>query len=285
MAAALGREFITTGVDRLSALRGLGRRGSPAPASLFCAVICISVSTACVSSAAAFDQAYTFRRLHSFCSKDNCPDGWQPGSALVMDTTGNLYGTTRGGGRGGGVVYKLEPDQQNEKFHVIYAFCEKVSCSTGATPTSNLIIDSSGNLYGTTAYGGGANDGTIFKLSPVVGRTKWKITKLYDFCQNGNGCPDGQEPVSGLTYAGAAAGQAYDGTSPLYGTTFLGGANNYGTVFEIKPRKQGKRWKERALYSFCSQANCADGKYPAADSTPTVDSAGKIYGTADDGGQ
>ncbi len=267
-----------TKIDRLLVLRAMVRLSHRILASLFGAISFISIAAAYSSSAAAFDQAYAYRRLHSFCSKDNCRDGSDPQTALVMDPSGNLYGTTLNGGG----VYESKLEQQRRRFQVIYRFCANRNCRTGAAPAGNLIIDSNGNLYGTTAYGGEANEGTVFKLSPDMGRTKWKITTLYDFCMHGNGCADGKGPFTGLTYPGAAAGQAYDGTAPLYGTTQSGGANNYGTVFELDPPEQGEKWSERVLYSFCSQAYCKDGSLPAE--TPTADFAGNVYGSTAEGG-
>jgi uncharacterized repeat protein (TIGR03803 family) len=144
-------------------------------------------------------------------------------------------------------------------------------------------MDTNGNLYGTTLYGGEAKRGTVFELSPQTGRRSWKLTNLYEFCPNGKSCDRGDKPFTGLTYAGAASGQAYDGTSPLYGTTLWGGAHNSGTVFEITPPKRGKEWTERVLYSFCSRANCADGDYPSA--MPIINQTGTIYGSAVYGGK
>jgi uncharacterized repeat protein (TIGR03803 family) len=94
---------------------------------------------------------------------------------------------------------------------------------------------------------------------------------LYNFCSQPN-CVDGQNPVSGLMP---------DGTGNFYGTTQLGGANMYGTVFELSPNGGGG-YKESVLYSFCSALNCTDGSYP--ESSVTFDSHGNLYGTTYYGG-
>jgi uncharacterized repeat protein (TIGR03803 family) len=96
-------------------------------------------------------------------------------------------------------------------------------------------------------------------------------TVLYNFCSQPN-CVDGQGPAASLTP---------DGAGNFYGTTQLGGANKYGTVFELSPNALGG-YTETVLSSFCSLALCADGSYP--DSSLTFDSNGNIYGTTYYGG-
>ena len=84
-------------------------------------------------------------------------------AGLIADSSGNLYGTTLvGGSYSGGVVFKLSPSGTET---VLYSFCSLPSCSDGAAPAAGLIADSSGNLYGTTTYGGASGIGVVFKLS------------------------------------------------------------------------------------------------------------------------
>src|SRR5208283_2479860 len=94
---------------------------------------------------------------------------------------------------------------------------------------------------------------------------------LYNFCSQPN-CVDGENPVSSLMP---------DGAGNFYGTTQLGGANMYGTVYELSPNGAGG-YNETVLYSFCSLANCTDGSYP--DSYVTFDGRGNLYGTTYGGG-
>jgi uncharacterized repeat protein (TIGR03803 family) len=94
---------------------------------------------------------------------------------------------------------------------------------------------------------------------------------LYNFCSQPN-CVDGENPVSSLMP---------DGAGNFYGTTQLGGANMYGTVYELSPNGAGG-YNETVLYSFCSLANCTDGSSP--DSYVTFDGRGNLYGTAYYGG-
>jgi uncharacterized repeat protein (TIGR03803 family) len=108
--------------------------------------------------------------LYSFCSQRYCTDGAQPQAGLVMDKTGNLYGTTGQGGvpsrycpEGCGTVFQVTP---SGKETVLYSFCGKRGCADGMTPRAGLIMDMSGNLYGTTYAGGAYGWGTVFKVTP-----------------------------------------------------------------------------------------------------------------------
>ena len=96
---------------------------------------------------------------------------------------------------------------------------------------------------------------------------KYKYHELYSFCSQAN-CPDGSLPQAGLTM---------DAAGNLYGTTTGGGANANGTVFELV-HEGPKKWKQRTLYDFCSEANCTDGALPL--SNLILDTAGNLYGTA-----
>jgi uncharacterized repeat protein (TIGR03803 family) len=93
-------------------------------------------------------------------------NGDQPGAGVVMDKAGNLYGTTIAGGSTScecGVVYKLAPGSKGKwTYTVLHRFVG----SDGAQPNANLILDSEGNLYGTTATGGAGGAGVAFKLTP-----------------------------------------------------------------------------------------------------------------------
>ncbi len=142
----------------------------------------------------------------------------------------------------------------------------------GNSPTTALIQDGAGNLYGTTVGGGTHGYGTVFELTPRGGGG-WTETVLHSFNQNGS---DGAYPYAGL---------AFDAAGNLYGTTSNGGIHacdgivfNCGTVFELSPR-QGGGWTETILHSFNSPG---DGYYPYAGLT--FDSHGNLYGTTSQGG-
>jgi uncharacterized repeat protein (TIGR03803 family) len=205
--------------------------------------------------------------LHSFIGS---PDGEYPTAGLVRDSAGNLYGTTPYGGsvqQGRlhiptywGTVFKVDPTG-NET--LLYSFCPAgYPCTDGQNPTGGLVRDSAGNLYGTTQFGGANGNGTIFKVDPTGNETV-----LYSFCSQ-SGCADGYWPYSGLVR---------DSAGNLYGTTFYGGANGAGAVFELDTGGV-----ETVLYSFCSQSNCADGANPYAGLV--LDSEGNLYGTTEGGG-
>jgi uncharacterized repeat protein (TIGR03803 family) len=119
----------------------------------------------------------------------------------------------------------------------------------------------------------------VLKLTPHNGGKRWSSRALYDFCSAAN-CADGFGPAS-LTYAGAAMGAPYDGTSPLYGIAEFGGQNGKGVAFQLTPKPRGL-WAERIRYDFCAQAGCADGANPAHDLL--LDASGNLYGVTGAGG-
>lgn len=215
--------------------------------------------------------------LYTFCQKFSCGDGRDVVSALTMDTSGNLYGTTREGGvRNSGTVFEviIRPSGIRGHLKTLYNFCALSNCADGTT-SGGLILDAAGNLYGTTYNGGTADAGTVFRLTPNAQRTKWRLETLYSFCSRDSFCSDGIQPIGALTYAGAQTGVLYDGTSPLYGVTEAGGKGSAGVAFSLIPR-QGGSWSLKVIHVFCSEANCADGGVPAADLT--IDASGNLYG-------
>jgi uncharacterized repeat protein (TIGR03803 family) len=137
----------------------------------------------------------------------------------------------------------------------------------GAGPYSAVTYSADGTLYGTTAYGGVFNSGTIFELTPPgPGGGAWTETVLHSFA-GGN---DGTYP-----YAGVVAGTG----GVLYGTTNYGGAAGLGIVYELTPPiGQGGAWTETVLHSFSG----SDGAYPYAN--VTIGANGKLYGTTELGG-
>jgi uncharacterized repeat protein (TIGR03803 family) len=147
--------------------------------------------------------------------------GDHPLGNLVSDSSNNLYGTTsQGGGGGSGTVYKMKPGIGID----VYAFSlvHSFSGPDGQYSNAGLVLDASGNLYGTTAFGGAdAGYGTVFKLTPGA-KNKWTETLLHSF----TGGSDGSNPYGGL---------AIDGAGKLYGTAIGGGTTGNGVVFQITP--------------------------------------------------
>ena len=184
--------------------------------------------------------AQTETVLYSFCAQAGCTDGYRPQAGLVLDASGNLYGTTyEGGANNKGAVFEVSASETES---VLYSFCAQPDCTDGYHPRASLILDAKGNLYG-TAYDGGAHDGgTVFELSATGTETL-----LYSFCSK-PGCRDGYYPHADL---------AMDKNGNLYGTTQYRGAYGGGIVFEISASGS-----ESVLYNFCAQPGCTDGYHP-----------------------
>src|SRR5258708_8182362 len=160
-------------------------------------------------------------------------DGQDPAAGLIFDAAGNLYGTSiEGGGctrlnAGCGSVFEMSPNGSG-------GWTEKVlyGCSGGADglqPEGTLVLDTAGNLYGTTQVGGTCC-GVVFKLTHNSDGS-WTQSVLYTFA----GGSDGSEPVAGLVF---------DAAGNLYGTTQEGGGGGCGiircgTVFELTPNSSG----------------------------------------------
>jgi uncharacterized repeat protein (TIGR03803 family) len=187
--------------------------------------------------------------------------GLNPAAGLVSDADGNLYGTTydgNGNGAKGGSVFELTK--------MCGAWTEKTlhrfgNGNDGYNPSGSLIFDSVGNLYGTTPDGGAHNEGIVFELSPTTGGG-WTEKLLYNFGSSGD---DGVSPMAAVIF---------DASGNLYGTTFGGGLNGGGTVFELTPTASGG-WAEKTLFSFG-----ALGTGAGSVGGLIFDAAGNLYGTA-----
>ncbi len=189
-----------------------------------------------------------YKVLHSFHGGS---DGSNPAAGVVQDSAGNLYGTTYfGGPTNAGVVYKVTPSGQET---VLYAFA---GGADGSNPFAGVILDSAGNLYGTTLYGGltscTGGCGVVYKVAP-----SGQFTALHSF----TGGADGATPYAGVTS---------DSAGNLYGTTYGGGTTQGGVVYKLSPSGQ-----ETVLHTF-------GGNIPGGTPTAGVvrDSAGNLYGTA-----
>ena len=194
--------------------------------------------------------------LHSFTGGS---DGRNPLGSVLRDPAGNLYGTTSGGGTPGGcdcngcgVVYKVDPSGNQT---VLHAFAG----ADGSFPSSNLVSDSEGNLFGTASRGGASGNGVVFKLDPVG-----NLTVLHSFA----GGSDGASPYSGLTI---------DSAGNLYGTCPAVGQYGGGVVFSLDPVGN-----ETVVYSFQGFQPDPGGSEPFAG--VTNDSFGNLYGTTLYGG-
>ncbi|MEI9932711.1 MAG: choice-of-anchor tandem repeat GloVer-containing protein [Rhizomicrobium sp.] len=220
---------------------------------------------------------YTFKSLYSFCAVQNCTDGKEVQSSLLQDAQGDLFGVTSiGGQNGAGTVFELVPNANKTKWklHILYDFCALANCVDGDVPIGALIADVLGNLYGTTAAGGQNNGGLAFELKHDISGKKWHLHVLHNFYVLSW---DGAFPGGVLVYQGKSSGAPYDGVSPLYGTTFEGGAVGSGSVFKLIPPQERSKWTEKVIYSFCHTDDCLDGYSPNGDMV--MNSAGDLFGT------
>lgn len=230
---------------------------NPGFGKIACILAAFCVATAVVSIA----QTYTM--LGAF----DGTNGQSSNAPLVQGVDGNFYGTTMFGGTGGdphslctkscGTVFQVTPSGQITS---LYSFCSQAACADGAEPFTGLTLSTNRKLYGTTLVG--SPGGTIFEIGP-----NGKLTTLYRFCSMTN-CADGAGPQSSMV-------QGIDGS--LYGTANGSGAHGGGTVFRITTTGTFS-----VLYNFCSQANCADGKFPMGNLT--LSPTGDIVGTTSLGG-
>ena len=205
--------------------------------------------------------SWTEHVLHSFTGLD---DGSDPQYGVILDSSGNIFGTTLDGGNGG-VAFELTLSNGVWQERVLHAF----GLGDGLTPTGSLALDKSGDLYGATDEGGTGGYGTVFELTP--GSDGWTETILHNFA----GGTDGAYPVSVVL-----------GTTAIYGVTLQGGTGSCpngaakvscGTVFELT---SANGWTKRKIYQFHGTAD--DGGVP--NSGLVMDSAGHLFGTLSYGG-
>jgi uncharacterized repeat protein (TIGR03803 family) len=195
----------------------------------------------------------------------NGKNGAYPAAGLISDANGSLYGTTAGGGPCScGTVFELTPTKNGrwaEK--ILFRF---TGGNDGVSPNASLIFDATGNLYGTTTFGGLDSEGTVFELTPGS-NGKWVEKLLHSFTNNGHG---GYNPYAALIL---------DTAGCLYGTTYWGGdRGNNGTVFRLAPSRGG-RWTEKVLHNF---RGGSDGQLPWAGLV--FDRVGNLFGTTYGGG-
>jgi uncharacterized repeat protein (TIGR03803 family) len=220
---------------------------------------CAVISSVLMLFAWQLSQAQVLTTLYGF--KGPPTDGPYPTGSLILDSQGNLFGTSAGFGANGGVggdctgngecgaVFKVTPEGVETTLH----FFTK---GGNSYPMSGFIPDSKGDFYGTT-HGTGAHqrDGTVFRLS------KQKNLKvLYSFRGSLIHTGDGAFPDAGVVI---------DSEGTLYGTTYDGGAYNSGALFKLSAEGT-----ETILHSFGGNL---DGVYP--EGPVFLDSLGNLYGT------
>ena len=253
-----------------------------------------------------------YKVLHAFGKGQDGAGTW---GSLLLDSKGNLYGTSGGGGLYGyGTVFELTPKSGGKwSESILHSFNRNGQDGYGST--AGLILDKAGDLYGTTQFGGAYGYGAVFELMPKS--ENWAEQVLHSFNISDGCCPygglvggDGGNlyGTGGVAFELTSAsggwtetvvhdfnrrhGDGYDpfaapildGNGNLYGTTEYGGAHNLGVVYELSPRAGGE-WKEQILYDFCPTGppNCTDGHTPGVGAL-TMDSLGNVYGTTAGGG-
>jgi uncharacterized repeat protein (TIGR03803 family) len=224
---------------------------------------------------------WTLGVLYDFCPYAECSDGNYPNGGLTYaaapmpyDGVSPLYGVTTYGGAGQlGTAFQLTPVEGQSRWQekILYSFCTSPPCNDEQNPTCDLSIDSAGNLYGTTIFGGPANVGIVFELAPDSGMNNWSETVLYNFC-SASDCRDGRYPTHGVTL---------DGKGNLFGIAGGGGHNNNGVAFELT--SNGWPAQFRVLNKFCSRRRCIDGSNPS--SGLSIDDAGDLFGLTESGGK
>jgi uncharacterized repeat protein (TIGR03803 family) len=196
--------------------------------------------------------------VYSFKGLKHGADGAHPQDALLMESSGSIYGTTYGGGYSRGTVFRLDSLDRETVLHRFLAHG-----NDGADPLAGLTTDAARNLYGTTAGGGistycDGGCGVVFKIGKTGIET---VLHRFDF-------GDGAFPVGSITL---------DPRNNLFGTTNGGGSgcrNGCGTIFELSPEG-----KQTFLYSFTGSP---DGSYPLVRLVP--DKRGNFYGSTQQGG-
>jgi len=225
--------------------------------------------------------APTFTKLYSFCKEANCTDGMNPhlGSPVVL-SNGDIVGTTeKGGDSNTGTIWQLKKSGSSYTFSRIHTFCNDApTCTEGGYPVGQLIEDKDGNLYGVAGFGS-----RIYKMAPNAQHTAWTYSVVFSFTDLNKGF----SPGAGLAYQGHAEGELWDGHSPVYGSTLVGGSSFQGVVYKLTPHAGS--WTQDVLHTFCLKSGCTDGGSPTyvrllVDKTGTTLTGTTASGGADGGG-
>ena len=204
--------------------------------------------------------ASTAKLIYSFAGN---ADGEYTDTELVVDSAGNLYGTSvQGGTFGGGTVFQVTPAGVHT---VLYNF---TGGSDGGEPYKGVTLDAAGNLYGTAVTGGGGSCeggcGVVFRLTNSGG--VWTQSVIHTF----TGGSDGSGPGSPV---------AIDKHGDVWGTTPTGGADGMGVVYQIRPTASGD-WTLHVAHTFTGGADGGGGSAGRF----LIDAAGNLYNVCTVGG-
>ncbi|HEY7099848.1 MAG TPA: choice-of-anchor tandem repeat GloVer-containing protein [Terriglobales bacterium] len=208
--------------------------------------------------------APTTQVIYSFAGDE---DGEYTDTDLILDSAGNIYGTSVLGGEfGTGSVFQLSPSGNTWVHTVLYSFTGQAD---GGQPYKGVTMDAAGNLYGSAVIGGkfGAcpedGCGVVYKLTNNGG--SWTQTVIHAF--NGN---DGYGPGQGLTF---------DTAGNLYGMTATGGQYGLGVIYQLRPQQDGT-WKLRVIHHFTGGNDGSSGSAGRL----LLDASGSLFGVATTGG-
>lgn len=226
-------------------------------------VVIFAAATLAAGSARA---ASTTQVIYSFNGGN---DGEYADTDLVMDSAGNIYGTTvQGGLHSSGTVFRLSPSGNGWTHTVLYSF---TGGADGGEPYKGVTLDGKGNIYGTAGVGGlyvgpciDTGCGVVFKLTNSGGT--WIQTVIHSF----TGGNDGYGPGAGVTI---------DNHGNVYGMTPTGGANGFGIVYQLMPGANGT-WTEKIIHTFTGGADGSGGSAGRL----VLDPAGNVFGLCTVGG-
>jgi len=173
-------------------------------------------------------------------------DGEYPDTDLIIDSAGNIYGTSvLGGDFGTGTVFQLTPSGSGYVHTVLYSF---TGGADGGQPYKGVTLDAQGNLYGTAVVGGTggicAGEGCCVVYKLTKNGSTWTQSVIYNF----TGKNDGYGPGSGVTF---------DNAGNLYGTTPTGGAKSMGVIYELSP--SGSSWTFKVIHTFSGGSDGTGG--------------------------
>ena len=221
------------------------------------ALTLLSLTGLCATSVVPAHAGLSITTLASFTGNGAGTNGGYPYAGVTFDSSGNLFGTTENGGTiGNGTIYEIA--KGSNSLTTVASF----TGSNGSTPFGGVTFDSSGNLFGTTVYGGTTGNGTVYEIA----KGSSSLTTLASFTGSGAGT-NGGYPYGGVTF---------DSDGNLFGTTTGGGTSDNGTVYEIAKGSSSIT----TLTSFTGAGT--NGGYPAGG--VTLDSSGNLFGTTLHGG-
>lgn len=219
-------------------------------------IVCASLALLATAAWA----ASTTKLIYSFAGN---ADGEYTDTELVMDSAGNLYGTSvQGGTFGGGTVFQVTPSGVHT---VLYNF---TGGADGGEPYKGVTLDAHGNLFGTAVTGGGGSCeggcGVVFMLANAG--ASWNFSVIHTF----TGGADGSGPGSPVSL---------DKNGNVYGTTPTGGANGMGVVYKLMSNANGG-WSLHVIHTFTGGADGGGGSAGRL----LIDAGGNLYGVCTAGG-